>query len=76
MSDLLELPRDVLDTAATEDIVHYYCCDETLSRCGLDISHEPEVAQAAPHRYCVVCKTYLGTPCSHPDCPQRAGRRS
>jgi hypothetical protein len=74
MVSTLTAPANVERIQLNDDIVHYYCCDENLSRCGLDITDEPEVYGTPEEQCCEICvnRARLGAPCPDPDCPRRA----
>lgn len=65
-------PDEALD--ARDELVHLWCCDNNMSICGLDITDETHMPDAAEDQYCEICdnKDRLNVPCGHPDCP--AGR--
>lgn len=46
---------------ATDGLDHFYCHDENLSHCGLDITDLPEVADMP--NLCVVCDDLDRQPC-------------
>jgi hypothetical protein len=47
------------------DIDRFYCCDEDVAMCGLDLSGVPETPVDDPSRDCPLCVLVLqqGLPC-------------
>ncbi len=68
-----ELDRVPTSGDGDEGLDHYYCCDESRSMCGLDLSgvFVGEGADA-DEDMCVVCDDLADEPCDEPDCPYRS----
>lgn len=69
MIGVLERPVAEPVSAAADDETHLYCCDPDRSRCGKDITDEPEVSGVPDEECCPLCVIWQGAPCGDPLCP-------
>lgn len=64
MSALLKTVVEGPANAGAEDIVHEWCCDDSVALCGADITDEPIVPDPSPQEMCVVCVDLYEADCS------------
>ncbi|MEU3452128.1 hypothetical protein ABZ671_00595 [Micromonospora sp. NPDC006766] len=57
------------DTNTPGEVEHYYCCDENVAMCGLDLTGAPEV-EPGGGPVCPLCHLAWdeGRPCPVPGC--------